>query len=639
MSNDWRQVFKTFVRGNPDGDGKKPIEKVKHRRHIHNWEEVEDEDCFGGVLKDDFIDVSFDSKDMYERVMDMAEANDWKCLCLPSAHGGHTYWLKPQHTVTASTHDRKTAVGLTCDIHSGATYIPLRVHGTDRFPPDYDIEDGEEYQPLPEELWPVKTSIDLWGMDEGDGRNDELYKYILVLQKLRIDNDTIRRILRNANEFIFKTPLGSSEMDTILRDESFEQACFYNENHAFLHAEFAQYMADTQHVGMIDSQMYIYRNGVYMPGTHPVEQQMIEVQPGLKASQRTEAIKYMQLIAPELRRSDPRYIAFQNGIYDIVGRKIIPFDPGIVVTNLINVIYDPEAYCELADRALDEWSCGDRNIRALLEEIAGYILYRENIMRKAFMLTGGKRNGKSTYLDWLLHTLGTENVCALDLKELADRFSTAMMYGKLANIGDDIGDDFLQGSQVATFKKIVAGNRIKAEQKGQDPFEFNPYVKLLFSANDIPRIKDRTGAVLDRLIIVPFNAEFPKGDPYLQMRLRETDAKMYLVRLAVEGLHRVLEQGGFTISGEVQKSIEQYRYDNNPILGFIDEYGPKSGQDEIVNQTTKRTFDLYCIYCQQNHFTPLGSSQFGRQLKEVAGYTSKQRRVDGVTVRVYVKGD
>ncbi len=45
-----------------------------------------------------------------------------------------------------------------------------------------------------------------------------------------------------------------------------------------------------------------------------------------------------------------------------------------------------------------------------------------------------------------------------------------MMFGKLANIGDDISDDFMQGSQVSMFKKIVTGNRIKAERKGQDPF-------------------------------------------------------------------------------------------------------------------------------------------------------------------------
>ena len=78
----------------------------------------------------------------------------------------------------------------------------------------------------------------------------------------------------------------------------------------------------------------------------------------------------------------------------------------------------------------------------------------------------------------------------------------------------------MQGTQVAMFKKIVAGNRIKAERKGQDPFEFNPYIKLLFSANDIPRMKDKTGAVLRRLVIIPFNAHFtsdlPDYDPEIK---------------------------------------------------------------------------------------------------------------------------
>lgn len=68
-------------------------------------------------------------------------------------------------------------------------------------------------------------------------------------------------------------------------------------------------------------------------------------------------------------------------------------------------------------------------------------------------------------MDVLNRILGDENISALDLKELGDRFNTSMMFGKLANIGDDIGDDFLQGSQVSIFKKIVTGNRIKAERK------------------------------------------------------------------------------------------------------------------------------------------------------------------------------
>ena len=202
----------------------------------------------------------------------------------------------------------------------------------------------------------------------------------------------------------------------------------------------------------------------------------------------------------------------------------------------------------MADITLSKLACADMEIRLLLEECIGYCFYRRNELGKAFILTGDKNNGKSTFLDVVKHILGEQNISALDLKELGDRFSTSMMFGKLANIGDDIGDDFLQGSQVAVFKKIVTGNRIKAERKGQDPFEFNPYIKLLFSANDIPRMKDKTGAVLRRLVIIPFNASFSKKDkdydPYIKYKLIEQGSIEYLIKLGVDGLHRILEIGG-----------------------------------------------------------------------------------------------
>lgn len=104
--------------------------------------------------------------------------------------------------------------------------------------------------------------------------------------------------------------------------------------------------------------------------------------------------------------------------------------------------------------------------------------------------------------------LGDSNTSSLDLNELGDRFSSASLFGKLANIGDDIADDFI--ANPAIFKKIVSGDWIKGENKGQKEFFFKPYCKLLFSANNIPRIKDKSGAVLDRLIIIPFDAKFSR---------------------------------------------------------------------------------------------------------------------------------
>lgn len=208
-----------------------------------------------------------------------------------------------------------------------------------------------------------------------------------------------------------------------------------------------------------------------------------------------------------------------------------------------------------------------------MEECIGYCFYRRNELGKAFILTGDKSNGKSTFLDCVKAILGDENISALDLKELGDRFSTSMMFGKLANIGDDIGDDFLQGSQVAMFKKVVTGNRIKAERKGQDPFEFNPYIKMLFSANDIPRMKDKTGAVLRRLVIIPFNAQFSKNDPdydpYIKYKLICQESLEYLIALGMQGLKRVLTNQEFTKSEKVDKQVKDYEEENNPIIAFL----------------------------------------------------------------------
>ena len=279
----------------------------------------------------------------------------------------------------------------------------------------------------------------------------------------------------------------------------------------------------------------------------------------------------------------------------------------------------------------------DRNIRLLLEECIGYCFYRRNELGKAFILTGDKSNGKSTFLDCMKAMLGEQNISALDLKELGDRFSTAMMFGKLANIGDDIGDDFLQGSQVSIFKKVVTGNRIKAERKGQDPFEFNPFIKLLFSANDIPRMKDKTGAVLRRLVIIPFNATFSKEsddyDPYIKYKLIEQDCMEYFIRVGVEGLQRVIINQGFTQSEKVQNQLNEYEEENNPIIAFIAD----CGVDAIENEPTNEVYKRYQVFCAENSMQPMSNIVFSKQINKRLGLEIVHVKLNGQTRRIFRK--
>ena len=117
------EIFKTYV----EGRGKRPADRVKGRDHISDFDEVRDCDCFGGILNSGIIDISFDSKEMYKAFLQMAEDNEWKCLALPSTKGGHTYWRSTKRYIKSGA-DRKLAVGLIADLHSGSTYIPLKVH-------------------------------------------------------------------------------------------------------------------------------------------------------------------------------------------------------------------------------------------------------------------------------------------------------------------------------------------------------------------------------------------------------------------------------------------------------------------------------------------------------------------------------
>lgn len=292
---------------------------------------------------------------------------------------------------------------------------------------------------------------------------------------------------------------------------------------------------------------------------------------------------------------------------------------------------------ELMDSTLNKLACQDKDIRALLEECVGYCFYRRNELGKAFILTGDKSNGKSTFLDVVAAILGEDNISTLDIKELGDRFSTSMMFGKLANIADDIGDDFLQGTQVSVFKKVVTGNRIKAERKGQDPFEFSPYVKILASANEIPRMKDKTGAVLRRLVIIPFNATFSKDDPdyrpFIKYDLMQPEALEYMIALGMEGLKRVISNRAFTVPTLVQEQLDEYEESNNPIIAFLKDVE----LSELENEPTSDVYRRYNLFCTENSLQAMSAIAFTKQLCRRCGFTLTRKRVDGEIKRVYEK--
>lgn len=625
------ELFKGYI----ETKNKTAIEKFKNRNRndLKTLKQVQSLPEYAGILSDDVILIDIDDQVQSEILMQIVEDKQLNCRVYQTSRGRH--FLFKNDSVDKCYTGTKLACGLTADIKAGCrnSYSVLRFNGVDRFI-EWDIEPGMDYELLPKWLTPIKHNMDFLDMKAGDGRNQALFNYILTLQSNDFSVEEARETIRLINKHVLSAPLNETELETILRDDAFQKPVFYKGT-AFLFDKFAVFLKNNNRIVKINNQLHFYKDGVYLNGLSNIESEMIKHIPNLNRSKRIEVLTYLNLLIREnTKPSDAHLIAFKNGIYDLRDDSFVPFNPEIIITNKINWDYNPAAYSELVDKTLNKMACQDEQIRMLLEEAIGYCLYRRNELGKAFVLIGDQSNGKSTFLDMVKTMLGDENIASLDLKELGDRFKTAELFGKLANIGDDIGDEFI--ANAAVFKKLVTGERLSVERKGQDPFEFNNYAKMLFSANNIPRIKDKTGAVQRRLVIIPFDATFSPNDPdyrpYIKYDLRQQECMEYLILLGLEGLKRVLQNYMFTTSSRVQQELEEYEETNNPIIGFYKEH-----IDDIENEPTKDAYRKYVEYCLANNLQPLSNIEFSKQVKSKFGFDIADKRINGTKYRIFVR--
>ena len=608
--------------------------KGKSSDELLNLREASVYDEYAGILNDNTVLIDIDDHDQSEILMRIVEEKQVACKVYQTTRGKH-FLFRNEGRMERNHTGAQLACGIKSDIKLGSrtSYSVLKYKGKERSV-IYDIYEDEEYDAVPKWLTPVSTKAEFIDMTEGDGRNQALFNYILTLQSNGFSKDEARECITLINQYVLKKSLSKSELETILRDDAFQKPIFF-EGKAFLHNKFGLFLISEYNIIKIGGVLHYFKNGVYVPAN--IEGLMIKHIPNLKQNQRKEVLSFlMAYVDHNTPVSSANFIAFKNGIYDVSTDQLVPFTKDRIMTNKIDWNYNPAAYSALVDDVLNKLACGDRKVRMLLEEVIGYTFYRRNELRKAFMLKGKRHNGKSTYLDMIAYLLGEDNISALDLSDLSHEYKAAGLFGKLANLGDDIEDEFIPSAGI--FKKIVSGDRMNANVKFAAPIEFNPYCKMIFSGNTIPRMgrgRD-SDAIIDRLIIVPFNASFNKGTagftPFIKYQLRDPSCMEYLVRIGIEGLKRVLNAQGFTTTAGIDKELEEYAEALNPITTFFSEVG-----DGMLNEPTKKCYRLYDQFCYEAAMKPISHVEFSKQVKDYFGYDIKTVRVDGKPTKIFVQ--
>lgn len=621
-------MYKGYLRGN----GKRAATSFKDGGKLLSYHTARKYDSFVGVLADEYIMVDIDDIDEAEILFDIVEDRDINCSILETDNGMHFYFKG--YELPSNKIKWYSNIGILADYKLGIrnTVDPLRINGKTR----RWLKRSNNPDPLPIWLYPYsKKDPGIKKLSEGDGRNDALFTYILKMQSQGMAKNDIKETISIINNYILEDPVSKSELNIILRDEAFMKESFFIKGQ-FQHQKFGDFLINEHHICKIANVLHIYQEGVYSDNQEDIEAAMIKHIPQLKRMQRQETLAYLQLKAQNRNFSSTKYIPVANGVFNLETWELEDFSPNIITRNKIPVPYVKNAYYDVTDKTLNKIAVNDKKIRLLLEEILGYVLFRRNEFAAMFILTGDGSNGKSSFLKMLRKFVGSRNTSALDLKELDQRFKTAELFGKLVNIGDDIDKTYIK--ETGTLKKLTTGETLNVERKGKDPFDFTNYAKLIFSANEMPRMNDYSDGLGRRLQIVPFKAKFspddPDYDPFITDKLLSDESMKYVLNLALNALKRLLKNNKFTQSKAVKREIEKYQEENNPVISFVN-----NEEIEFDRKVVKDVYDMYRLYCSENGYQPISQVNFSRQVRQLYGYVSKPQRVDGEQVRIYVKKD
>lgn len=218
----------------------------------------------------------------------------------------------------------------------------------------------------------------------------------------------------------------------------------------------------------------------------------------------------------------------------------------------------------------------DQAMRAFLKRYFGYCLTGLTVEQAFLFFYGVGRNGKSTFVDLMLHVFA----------DYAVTLSIDSFSGEARRGGGEATPDLarLPGARLvvaaepesnvklkdALIKQLTGGEKIPVRRLHRDFFEVDPQFKIAISGNHEPRVDDDSDGIWRRLKKTPWAVQIPQEqvDKRLLARLKkEADGVFaWLVEGALEWLS---DPDGLKEPQAVADATQAYRDQQDAIGSFI----------------------------------------------------------------------
>lgn len=393
----------------------------------------------------------------------------------------------------------------------------------------------------------------------------------------------------------------------------------------------------------IKSEMWIYNNGIYVPQGKSFVREFCrdilgEVFTPQLANNVIAKIETDTFIEHDefFKTNYINEVPLKNGVLNIFTREISDFDPKKVFFNKLPVNYNPSAECENIIKHFETVLKDKDDIKVMIE-LFGYLLLKEYLIEKAFMFVGKGRNGKSKTLELMKRFIGIENCSALSLKTLHEEsFSLSELFGKMANLAADLSHTDLK--ETGTIKSLIGRDTIQAKRKFLRDLIFVNYAKMVFAANELPKVYDTTDGFWTKWVLIEFPYKFitekemnellPEErnnkkiiDPEIINKISTEEELSGLLNLVLNGLDKIIKQKDFSYSKGTAEVKDIWIRQSDSFTAFcIDNIISKYNGNISKKELRKKYFE----YCKKHKIS--GSSDKGIKITLENNYGVSETR-------------
>lgn len=478
-------------------------------------------------------------------------------------------------------------------------------------------------------------------LKEGEGRNQFLFSYARSLLAKNRPQSEIHNAVVGANYSLCDPPIPPDEFEKTFASAMSKDEREDVEEEPKLRApkrgprgkvEFNSLGAiilEDDHASKIDGVLSVWTGTRWAADDETIELRSRLRADDVSTSILREVYGYVSAKAPKLYAASSfdngYYCQFKNGAtVDMRTGALVEPTPAMLITGTLNVDWNPDIGPNEADTFLDNLSAGREDIKRLMLEVIGCCMLSKKPVKKAIMLVGrsperdgNASNGKSSFIELVKNILGGDNLSYLNLQQLSERFMTHVLFGKMANLGDDIPASFINDRASSDFKKLVTGETITADVKNRPSVSFQPSVTMVFSMNDIPRWSS-LGGVERRLLFLPFFAHFTPDKPDYIRNVKDVlgkeEVKQRAAYLAAQALPALISSGKYSEVPEVAEELAAVMRDNDPVERWLADTELDFVTD-ICGITNAAAYSNYKDWCASSGEKGISAIAFGRKLR------------------------